>query len=479
MRYKRVLLVSPRFYKGRNRLSHSPLVGLGYISEALKRSGVNVSVFDMNLGYNFHDLNQKILEFKPELIGFTAMTLGYRYFYKLLEAVKKLHPHIKIVVGGAHISAVKEQALSACAAIDYGIILEGDVSVVQLCAGETFDKISGFIYRDNGRVITNQFGHFIDDLDNLPFPKYEAFELHKYPVRHLAMITSRGCPYDCIYCSVATSIGKKFRVRSAQSIADEIQYWYNQGYRDIIILDDNFTLIRKRVEDFCELLGKKDLKGLRLKNAAGVRGDKVDPTLLKAMRDAGFDYIAFGVESASDKVLRNIKKGEDISVIERGIKDACNLGFDVDLFFIIGSPGETMEDLKKSFLLALRYPVRRAIFYNLLPFPSTELLKWLTEKGYLTRPLEYILNDASYYKNQPCFYTPEMSIRDRKKAFKMGQKVYVAVRRRFIERKINAPTFMKKIFSSIYALPATENIVVNIGPVLRFKEVIKKFFIKI
>lgn len=478
MKFKKVLLVCPPFYNARNRLAHFPVVGLGYIAEALKVAGIHVNVFDMNLGYSLRDLKNQISYFQPDLIGFTAMTLSYKKFYYLVNEVKRMFPKVKIVVGGAHISAIREKLLQDCHGVDYGIIWEGDRGIVELCRGKELDKISGLIYRENKNIEVTESGNFIKNLDELDFPKYETFDLNKYPLQQIAIVTSRGCPYDCIYCSVQTSIGKIFRFRSAESIVAEIAYWHNKGYREILILDDNFTFISKRVEEVCALLAEKNLKDVHLKLTSGIRADRVNFELLKRMRSVGFDYIAFGVEAATNKVLKNIKKDETIETIEMRIKEACELNFDLDLFFLIGAPGETLEDLKESFSLAHRYPVRRAIFYNLIPFPSTELTKWLIKNNYLTRPIEDILNNCSYYKNQPCFSTPEMSVEERKRAFKMGQKVYIEVRRKFLERKLNAPLFIKKIFSFIYARPVVENVIMNSSVILWLKERIKKMHLK-
>jgi len=476
-RFKRVLLVCPKFYTGRNRLTHTPLVGLGYIAEALKNAGLSVSVFNMNLNYKPNELSRRINYFKPDLIGFTAMTLGYKKFYQLVEQTKLLYPEIKIVLGGAHISAVKEQALAECAGIDYGLILEADRSIVQLCQGEDLAKIPGLLFRKEGLISINKFQDFITDLDALPFPKYEGFDLDKYPLKQIAILTSRGCPYECIYCSTNATIGRKFRARSPESIIAEIIYWHQRGYREILIIDDNFTLIYQRAEKVCALLEDAKLDGLHLKITSGIRGDRVDRGLLSAMRKVGVDYIAFGVESASDKVLKNIKKGEDIATIEKSIRQACELGFAVDLFFLVGSPGESLSDLKESFALARRYPVRRAVFYNLLPLPATELLEWINQKGYLARPIEEVLNNTSYYKNQPAFYTPEMPLALRKKAFRMAQAVSLAVRRNYIESNIKGPVFLKKIFSRVYALPQVEDMVNNNRLVLFLKEKIKEAFL--
>jgi len=468
-----MLLVSPRFYMGRNRLSLLPLAGIGYLAESLKDKDIKVSVLDMNLGHDVTALISRIEEFRPDIIGFTVMTLGYRYFYDMVNKLKERYPEIKTVVGGAHISALKEQVLRDCPGIDYGIILEGERSIAKLCCGEELANIGGLLYYDKDRIVANPPEDFINNLDEIPFPKYSDFELDKYPTKQLGIVTSRGCPYDCIYCSVIATSGKRFRVRGAQGIVDEIAYWHNRGYREIFILDDNFTLIHKRVEDVCRLLKQLGLRGLHLKCPNGIRADKVDRRLLESMREAGFDFIAFGVEAANNRILKNIKKGQDIEHMEESIRDACELGFDVDLFFLIGSPGETMEDVEESFALARRYPLRRAIFYNLIPLPATELLQWLQENGYLVYPLDKILNNASYYNNEPCFFTPEMSVDERKSALIKGQKVMIDIRRGYIERKMRTPSLFKKLFSYVYTYPVFDDALNNNRLIVQFKERLK------
>lgn len=477
MRYKKVLLIAPRFYKGKYRLAIHPLAGLGYIAESLKSAGISVEILDMNLKYSLHDLQRKVNEFMPDIIGFTVMTFGYRDIYETINRIKRLYPEIKVAVGGPHISMLREQVLADCQEIDYGIILEGDYSFVELCKGEELDKIQGLIYHSDGQVVTNDFNNFIMDLDNLSFPRYESFELDKYPTRQIGVVTSRGCPYDCIYCPVISAIGKQFRQRSAPSIVDEIEYWYKKGYREILVLDDNFTLSRKRTEEICELLAKKDFKGISLKCPNGIRADRIDYGLLKAMREVGFNMIAFGVEAAEDRILKNIRKGEDIATIERGIGDACKLGYDVDLFFMIGSPGERLQDVKSSFSLAMRYPVKSAEFYNIIPFPTTDLFKWIDENGYFLYSPNDIMNNASHFINKPCFYTPEMSADDRKKAFKIGQNVSRRIRRRFIERRISAPLLLPRLFSWIYTLHLVDRMLISNGIFIRLKEKLKRLYL--
>jgi len=474
MRYKKILLVSFRFCRGKFQLSIHPLAGLGYIAEALLRAGFSVEVLDMNLQYKECDLRQKIVSFQPDIIGFTVMTFGYRQQYDLINRIKQAYPEIDIVAGGPHISTLREKALQDCAGIDYGIVLEGDASMVDLCRGVEKRGIPGLIYHKEGDIVCNDFFDFITDLDALEFPKYETFELNKYPVKQIGIVTSRGCPYDCIYCPVVAAIGKKFRQRSAVSVVNEIDYWYNKGYRQILILDDNFTLSRRRVELICGLLGKRHLEGISLKCPNGIRADRVDYALLSAMREVGFDMVSFGVEAAKDDILKNLKKAETTATIEKSISDACKLGFDVDLFFLVGSPGERLSDVESSFSLALRYPVRSAKFYNIIPFLKTELFEWIEKHNYFLYPVDDILNNASHFVNVPCFFTPEMSACERKKAFVMSQRVSRKIRARYLERRLKGPVIFKRTLSQLYSFPLLDRLINNNAFIVRLKEQLKK-----
>lgn len=478
MRFKKILLVSVRFSKGRYQLSAHPLAGLGYIAESLRRAGCDVEVLDMNLQYTYKDLEKKISDYKPDLIGFTVMTFGYKDTYGLIRRLKKDHSEIKIVVGGPHISTFREKVMEECSDIDFGIILEGDKSIVKLCNGDDPKIIKGLMYRDQAGTIVNPFEEFIMDLDSVEFPRYESFELSRYPTRQIGIVTSRGCPYDCIYCPVISAIGKKFRQRSAKSVVNEIEYWHDKGYKEILMLDDNFTLSKNRVEEICDLLSQRKINNLSLKCPNGIRADRVDYNLLKRMRGVGFDMVAFGVEAATDHVLKNIKKGESLATIEESVKNACQLGFDVDLFFLIGSLGERPADVEESFSLALRYPVRSAKFYNIIPFPTTELYGWLEKNNLFLHSQEYILNNASHFVNKPCFYTPELSAQERKKAFKKGQQVERLIRRKYIERRINLAFGLGYLASFILAIPFVDQLLTNSKIIVKIKEKIKTIFLK-
>ncbi|OGS03932.1 MAG: hypothetical protein A2251_05195 [Elusimicrobia bacterium RIFOXYA2_FULL_47_53] len=473
MKFKKVLLISARFYKGIHRLSITPVAGLGYISHALLGSGIETSVFDMNLQYDFAQLVKRISEYKPDLIGFSVMTFGHKEAYQNITRIKKIFHNITVIVGGPHVSTLRERVLKDCPGIDYGAVLEGDRTILDLCSGKDHANIQGLIYRKGNEIIYNKYLDFIQDLDKVGYPKYEAFELAKYPTRQIGIVTSRGCPYNCIYCPVITAIGRKFRFRSASSVVEEIEYWYNRGFREILILDDNFTLLKKRVNEICDLLTQKQLPGISLKCPNGIRADMVDHALLKKMKEVGFDKIAFGVEAGNDKILANIKKGESIATIEKSISDACQLGFDVDLFFILGSPGETISDINDSFALALRYPVSSAKFYNIVPFPTTELFNWIQKNNYFLHDPEDILNNASHFVNEPAFFTPELSAQQRKDVFRQASKITRKIRRNYIERRVKLPKFFAKAFSMAFTNPFVEDTLLTNIIFVKFKEAVK------
>jgi anaerobic magnesium-protoporphyrin IX monomethyl ester cyclase len=421
MKQRKVLLI--RFpYHGTFLGDASSLpVGLGYVAESLLSSGIDYSVYDMGLaGHDEKGLNLKIDEYRPDLLGITLMTMHYRFHYKLINALKAKCPALPIAVGGPHVSTFRARVLEECKGVDYGVVLEGEESFVELCRGDAPADIKGLIFRDKQGVVYNGDRPFIEDLDKIPFPRYTKFEIDKYLSNTIGIQTTRGCPCACIYCPVHLAIGKRFRARSPESIIAELSYWYKLGKRDFSMLDDNFTLIPERVYKLCDLISENGLKGMSLSIPNGIRGDRAEAAMLKRMREVGFSMISFGVESASNQVLKNLKKGTSIEVIEASIKNACELGYDVCLYFMIGSPGETWQDFEKSVSLVKRYPVMEARFYNIIPFPNTELLGWIKENNYFVRQPDEYLNTADHFVNEPCFATPEFSVSERRKAFRVG-----------------------------------------------------------
>lgn len=461
MKIDNVLLIKPLYYGSHYDSRYLP-TGLAYISEALSKSDIQNKIIDMGLGYYLADLNREIEVCKPRLIGISMMSFGYRHNYMMLESIKKMYPHIPIVVGGPHLSTLRAKVLEECKAIDFGITIEGEETIVELCQEDKpLAEIKGLYFRnEKGDIRYTGNRDFIKDIDHNGFPRYSKVQLDKYP-RIINIVTSRGCPYHCIYCPVNLAIGKKFRARSPKSVVDEFQYWYEKGYREFGIADDNFSLIRKRVLDICDEIESRGLTGLKISCGNGLRADKVDKELLARMKEVGFCYIAFGVEGGNNKVLEALQKSEKIETIEKAIKDACDLGYMVTLFFLLGSPGETKSDIRDSIRLATRYPVYDVRFYNLIPFPNTKLYEWVKSNNYFRKdPIQFI-SEASHWINDPIFETPELNINDRQKLYKWANKKVQLhtffVKRRFHKRSttekfknLGIPSWMAEVLSLIY-----------------------------
>jgi len=420
MRFKKVLLVNPKTY-GEWVGVRLP-AGLGYLAQVLHDNEIEYDIFDMQLGYGQRKLFHKIASFGPDLIGFSLVSLGYKHSYNLVENVKASFPDIKIIVGGPHVSILKKQVLQDCEAIDYGVVYEGERTLVELCKGtEDEEFIKGLICRDNGNLIYTGDRDWILDLDCIPFPRYKRFDLHKY-IKEIDVFSSRGCPQKCVFCPNSL-ISPYYRARSAENVVNEIEYWCVKGYRQFNFDDDNFTLDKERVYRICDEIEKRGLKDLYLRCSNGLRADKLDRQLLTRMKEVGFQYIAIGADAGNNRILKIIKKGETIEQIEQSVKDACELGFDVKLLFIIGHLGETVDDINDSLKLAKKYPIIRVHFYNLIPYPGTEVFEQVSKKDYFLIKPEQYLNEVSDLDSVPIFETPELPMETRVEMLRKARKV--------------------------------------------------------
>ncbi len=422
--YKRVLFCIPPSM-GVHRWPGAPHAGVGYLSEFLSSNGIQSDVVDMRLGYSIKDLRKRIR-------AFTMVTYRHDIAYEIIGQIKS--PKYKIVVGGPHVSAMRKKILMDTEA-DFGVKFEGEYTLLELCAGHALEDIPGLIYKSGSEIIENENRPRIENLDEIPFPRYEKFDLDLYGCSVIPIVSSRGCPHNCIYCPVKVTMGREYRARSAESVVDEMKYWYDRGYRSFDFSDDNFTVQKDRIYKFCDLLEEYGLSNISLM-CTGMRADRVNRDLLKRMKDVGFGYLAFGVESGSDKILQRIKKGEDVDTIERAIKDACELGFDVGLFFMIGLPDETPSDVEASFRLALKYPVQHANFYNVIPFPGTELYEWVKTNNYSFEDLDIRLRTFQHFDIDPFFETPEFSLDERKEALVKSKRVMAEIINRNTKREM-------------------------------------------
>lgn len=467
--FTRITLLAPPTFESQWGAIRPP-VGLGYLSEMLTQDGIAHQVIDMGLGDSVAQVARKIRAFQADLLGVSMTSLFHRSVYAILRELKRQFPEMPIVAGGPHISTMRERALEECAAIDFGVTLEGDETLREICAGTRVEQIHGLLYRADGKVIYTGDRPFIADLDRLPFPKYRQFELEKYVAREIGVITSRGCPYSCTFCPVKTTIGRACRFRSVAPIADELQYWHERGYRDLLILDDNFAMKQERVYALCDELERRKLTDFRLRCGNGIRADHVDQPLLQRMYEVGFRFLSFGVESANDPILQAIQKGEHLEQIDRAVQAACDIGYDVTLFFIIGLPGETPADAENSLQFAQKYPVFDAKFYNLIPFPNTEIFRWIEENRYFLHSPEEYLNQASHWDAEPLFETPEFPRAERVRLLNKAHYVRKRIRKAAMRRKLRRCGAFADVAAAIFVNDWMQDLLLHNRAIRRLAE---------
>lgn len=453
MRFNKVLLVQARY---NSTFSNVLPAGIGYLSEFLTSRGVSNDVFDLNVIKNTeYRLHDKVSSSKSDIVGFSILGLNYKYNYDMMRNLKKKFPEIKIVAGGAHVSTMREDILKDCEAVDYAVTLEGEDTLLELINDIPLAEIKGLIYRDGQKIVYNGDRPFIQDLDSLPSPKYDKFNKAEYSTL-VSIFTSRGCPFECTYCPVQLVIGRRFIARSPRRVVDDMEFHYNRGYREFSFRDDNFTLVPERVDEICDEIERRRFKDLYLMCDNGVRADKIDYRLLKRMKDVGFKMIGLGVESGDDKILKSLKKSATVKIMEDAIKTACDLGYIVELYLLIGAPGETWEDFEKTVNLATKYPIMVASFYHILPYPGTELFEIAKKNNYLLRTPEEYLNDGSQRVNTPFISTPEFPYEIRKKAFDYAYKTtseYIKKTKTEYSKRNAYEKFKSMGMNDVFALP--------------------------
>lgn len=367
-------------------------LGVAYLASSLKKRGFYVDVVDLTFTsqrqLNVEEVTKQIIKLKPDVVGLSSLTSTISIVYKLANAIKEEKEETIIVVGGAHVSALPQRTLKECRAIDAVIIGEGE-HVLPDFLKFLFNKriyaeisdLKGVIYKYEKKILGNQSHVYIDDLDSLPFPARHLFDLERYKrssymfsaKRHSVtqIITSRGCPHSCLFCSRSNN-GHRFRARSPKNVVLELRQLKDSGFNEIQIMDDTFTEARGRVVDICREIKDEGLN-MNFSLPNGVRVDRVDEELLSIMYDAGFYSISFGVESGDDKVLKINRKGFTVEQIKKAVLAAKNVGYEVRLFTVVGLPGSSVESEEKTIQLIRESGADYAVTSVCTPYPGSAL----------------------------------------------------------------------------------------------------------
>lgn len=362
-----------------------PPLGLAYLASALEAEGHEVRVVDsLAMDYELEDVGREIKRFDPELVGITATTPMIYDAYEVARVAKAENPNCTVALGGPHASFTARETLSECGEVDVVVRGEGERTFAELASGEELRRIRGIAYRDDGRLRETAERGFIESLDELPPPAYHLLPMRRYKfkgLRFATMVTSRGCPFGCIFCSSSRLMGKAWRGRSPENVLEEMRL-LREGYgvREIEILDDTFTLSRRRTREICELIREQRLD---VSWSCSSRVDTIDEGTAREMRAAGCHSIYLGVESASQRSLDFLRKGISLAAARRAMAMLRRLNFNTVASFIIGIPGETVRAIERTIEFAKRLNPTFAQFSLLTPYPGTELYEYASRKGLL------------------------------------------------------------------------------------------------
>lgn len=353
-----------------------PPLGLGYINAFLKSKHVACDVIDLSFDNNLSQI-EKIKD-KNIIYGITCSTSFYPLVKKIAAIIKKNDPESIICIGGAHPTAVPELILKDDKNIDVIVIGEGEYTMYDIVKfyHENPNLIKGIYYRNNNNIIKTDNRIPIEILDDLPFPAQSIFPIEKYfskkGYRELSMITSRGCPNDCVFCQpvLHKMFGKKTRFRSAKNVVDEIEYLVKTLNLDIIVFsDDTFTLSKQHTIDVCQEIIKRRLNILwRVQTRV-----TTDEETVRIMKKAGCFLMAFGVESGSEIILKNIRKRITLKQIIKVFDIGKTMGVLTYAFIMVGNDGENKQTINQTIALVKRIKPYSGHVGIITPYPGTHI----------------------------------------------------------------------------------------------------------
>ena len=374
----------------------TPPMGLLYLAAYLReRLPLEIRVVNQRIeGCSNEALARMALDFEPDVVGLGCITPSSHGLPKVVNALREAVPHQRIILGGAHVSAFGARVLEDMPA-DAAVVGEGERSLemyLRAVLGEgDVAGIPGLVWRTPSGDIEINPGNapIIEDLDTLPMPAYDLIDLEKYwrvqsitPIprrRYVSMVTSRGCPYGCMWCH--NIFGRGFRAHSPERIVEEIKHYTKQyGTNDIEFLDDCFNLNRQRVLGFADTLLKSN-GPIRLAFPNGVRADLLDEATVDALAQSGTYFCSFAMESASPRIQKLTRKNLDLEKFLAAVELAANQKIFTNGFMMLGFPEETEAEMQETIRMATNSQLHTASFYTVTPFPSTALYAY-TETHY-------------------------------------------------------------------------------------------------
>lgn len=432
----------------------APPLGIAYMDGVLQENNIDVEILDASAeDMDFKDVEKELLKRKPDLVALTALTPTIGRALETAQVVKETLPDSIVVMGGYHptfnfIETLEDEN------VDIVIRGEGEYIMLNLVQAlenqSSLHDVKGIVFEDKNskEIVVNPEAPLIQDLDELPFPALNLLPMEKYRLLDMdthmtTMITTRGCPMQCSFCSSAAMHGKKIRERSVENIVDEIEYLKtNYDIDTIAFMDDTFTLKKRKVMAICDEILKRNIE---IMWGCTSRVDTLDEKLLKKMKEAGCITIFIGVESADQQQLDNMCKNTTIAKIENAFKIAHKLKIRTIASVALGMPGDTKEIMNKTVKFVHKLKPNYAIYSLATPYPGTRFYKEAFEKNLIK-----IKDWSKYTLITPILETIDCSLNDmRKIQAKAFMKFYLRphyIIRQFLQ---DGPYLLKTIFGVI------------------------------
>jgi magnesium-protoporphyrin IX monomethyl ester (oxidative) cyclase len=407
----------------------TPSLGVLYIAAVMEKSGYQVKVLDAALegfknqqnidsrhiryGLSYDSIKKVIRDFSPGVVGVACQSsLEFTNSLDACAAVKEVSPDIVTVLGGPHPTLFPDKTLEYHSHVDFVLMHEAeypfrDLVGVLNSGGSDFSAIDGIAYRKGNKIIVNPKTKLIQNLDELPFPARHLVPIEKYfkinlnqnlsfIKRSLTIITSRGCPYNCIFCFGKNYWLRQYRCRSPQNVLTEIEHLVKTyKIKELQFTDDSLTSDYNRAMKIFSQI-KQGKFNLRWSTPNGLVVASLDEPMMRAMKDCGAYELRFAVESGSDRVLKDIiHKPVSLDIVRTNMKIAKKLGLVISTFFSMGYPGETMEEIKKTFSF-IREIKPDSVFLSIAtPLPGTDLMRICKEKGYIPEGHDFLRSEFS------------------------------------------------------------------------------------
>lgn len=453
--YPKVLLITPPcidLYRGmRKVISKFPPLGIAYIASFLERKGVKVDIYDSFAeDATMSDIYDKIRYCKANIIGISSVTSTIKEAVKIAEFSKSQGKIV--VIGGIHFTSMPTETFQKFSCFDYGIVGEGENPFYELIMGVELKDIKGLVYRNGSSIIINKPADLIKDLSILPNPARNLLKNRLYRSSNnffinrkpfTSIITSRGCPFNCVFCASKIMWGTKVRYRPVEDIFNELDEIKKMGIKQIQIVDDTFTLAIDRVRHIT-----KKIKSLNFEWGCNARVDKISPEILTLLKSSNCMFIEFGIESGNQNILNSMKKGITLEQARLALKLVKKLGIKSSCNFIIGNLGDTEKTIKETISFAKELNPDYALFHMLTPYPGTELFEIVQRNHYLIKDIE----DYTNPKYSDCVI--ELPGLDSKRIKSLSMKAYKSFyfRPRYIFRALSQSFFSFDEIKKNYSL---------------------------